>query len=177
MTWSFGQASRCLAPHSTLSFHRGSWHPGEDSTRTTLIISICPNYGVTGPHTATSPSPWSSTLSRRERKRDALRAEQLETRPFCVADHPALTKWDLRFSFTSKNSARALLSFQSLRSFFVPLLPKVLTLGVWVLGKSIGGEKARICHLISTRLFPNLKTNLPLLLPLRKMLGEKVNSW
>ena len=27
------------------------------------------------------------------------------------------------------------------------------------------------------RLFPNLNTNLPLLLPLRKRLGEKVNSW
>lgn len=35
----------------------------------------------------------------------------------------------------------------------------------------------RILHLIGTRLFPNLNTNLLLLLPLRKMLGEKVNSW
>ena len=51
---------------------------------------------------------WPSS-ERRERKRDALRAEQLETRPLCVADHPALAKWDLRFSFTSKKYARALL--------------------------------------------------------------------
>lgn len=44
---------------------------------------------------------WSSTLSRRERKRDALRAELIETRPFCVADHPALTKLYHHFAFPS----------------------------------------------------------------------------
>lgn len=38
-------------------------------------------------------------------------------------------------------------------------------------------KQQRILHLIGTRLFPNLNTNLPLLPPLRKMLGEKVNSW